>query len=114
MFSSLNANKFQPLTIPLKDGSKFFIYFKRFNLQNIDSSPSDQSLYEIFKKNHDKPCAKPIKTQEKHYDLPTKRTLLCINLDREFIQEKIRKIFRVLGKIREIFTGSFQAKKKIG
>lgn len=114
MFSSLNTNKFQPLTIPLKDGSKFFIYFKKFNLQNLNSSPSEQSLYEIFKKTNENTSVKPIKNTEKHYDLPTKRTLLCINLDREFIQEKIKKIFRVLGKIRQIFTGSFQAKKKIG
>ena len=121
MFSNLNTNKFHPLTIPLKDGSKFFIYFKKLNPQTLASSPSDQSLYEMLKnlENSNKKSEiseekkSKIKVSDELDFLPTKRTLLCINLDREFKEEKIKKVFRILGKIRKVYVGSFKNKKKV-
>ena len=120
MFSNLNSYKFHPLTIPLKDGSKFFVYFKLFNSQLLSSAPSDQSLYEILKnfRQSNNISANQEKTQNSEQSneldiLPTKRTLLCINLDREFKEEKIKKLFRILGKIRKVYIGNFKNKKKL-
>lgn len=120
MFSNLNSYKFHPLTIPLKDGSKFFVYFKLFNSQLLSSTPSDQSLYEILKnfRQSNNISVNQEKTQNSEQSneldlLPTKRTLLCINLDREFKEEKIKKLFRILGKIRKVYIGNFKNKKKL-
>ena len=120
MFSNLNSYKFHPLTIPLKDGSKFFVYFKLFNSQLLSSAPSDQSLYEILKnfRQSNNLSGNQEKTQNSEQSneldlLPTKRTLLCINLDREFKEEKIKKLFRILGKIRKVYIGHFINKKKV-
>ena len=119
MFSNLNANKFHLLTVPLKDGSKFFIYFRKFNPQTMSTSPNDKSLYEVFK-NYKIPknaeSNQKISKKEDSEDiniLPTKRTLLCINLDKEFIEAKLKKIFRCLGKIRKIYLGNFKNNKKL-
>lgn len=120
MFPNPNSYKFHPLTIPLKDGSKFFIYFKLFNSQMLSSTPSDQSLYEILKnfRQSNNISGNQSKSQNSEESneldlLPTKRTLLCINLDREFKEEKIKKLFRILGKIRKVYIGNFKNKKKL-
>jgi RNA recognition motif-containing protein len=120
MFANLNTNKFHPLTIPLKDGSKFFVYFKQFNPEKISSAPSDQSLYEIlknFKSSNNKDKTNNKASEQNNSNeldlLPTKRTLLIINLEKEFKEEKIKKLFRILGKIRKIYVGNFKNNKKI-
>lgn len=109
MFSQSNKNKFQPLTIPLKTGAKLFVYFKRFNPETV--SLADKPLYEIFQQKY--AVQKPENSKTGNPDLPTKRTILCVNFDMNFVEEKVKKVFRILGKIRKVFLGSFEMKKKL-
>ncbi|KAL4456875.1 hypothetical protein ABPG74_014513 [Tetrahymena malaccensis] len=107
------------LTIPQSNGSKLFLYYRRYAKKKVLEAMKDESksLYDIFdqlkaEKKQNQPLNRNQKGEKE--PVPEHRTLQIINFDRPFEDEQVKKWFKVMGKLRQVYTGSYKNKKAQG
>ncbi|KRX07679.1 hypothetical protein PPERSA_11228 [Pseudocohnilembus persalinus] len=98
--------------VPEQNGNKMFIYYKRYTPKGklLDLIEGQDTLYEAFEnfKNCKIEDQQHIIEQEKI--CPISRTLIVINFDHQFQEEKIKKWFQLIGKVRKVDIGSYKNK----
>ena len=103
--------KYVSVNVPLKSGGKLFIYFKRYNpTKDRDISNQSKNLYEMLQTKKEDPKIKKEMTTD--FELPAHRTLLAINFDKKFEEQKVKKLFQILGKIRKVYVGDYVVKQR--